>query len=70
MNDIETIKKINLKADTKTRLKVDKIINLVFDNIDIEYEGVENDFSFHCTEKQQQIITTELKKILDDVEEE
>jgi len=54
MNDIETIKKINLKADTKTRLKVDKIINLVFDNIDIEYEGVENDFSFHCTEKQQQ----------------
>ena len=65
MNGLETIKIMNKKADTKTRLLVDKIINLVFDNINIEYEGVENDFSFHCTEEQQTKITLELKKILE-----
>jgi len=56
----------NKKADTKTRLMVDKIINLVFDNIDIEYEGVEGDFTYHCTEEQQQTITLGLKKILEE----
>lgn len=65
MNGIEIIKIMNKKADTKTRLLVDKIINLVFDNIDIEYEGIDNDFSFHCTESQQTKITIELKKILE-----
>ena len=65
MNGLEKIIKENKEADTKARLLVDKIINLVFDNIDIKYEGVENDFSFHCTEEQQTKITIELKKILE-----
>jgi len=66
MNDIEIIKKINLKADTKTKSKIDDIIRIVFDNIRIEYEGLENDFTYSYNEEQRQKILIEINKILEE----